>query len=744
MTTSVVPRAPRARCCGCGSTEVVAACHHCGALMCGRDARGDGGAAKRPSSEFAGLNIEAPEAFHCPDCRHFTGHRPLRELLGGAAAAVAGVLLMFAGVGLGLVVFLLGAAVAVGAYLVGRRRDAEALRTRPPLPLPATVDSAKIRETVRGTLSLDAKGEYHTSVDPARGEFSVAMTFARADLERLALYQRKYRLSPGTGVPYHAGFAVLHGESGAVFADPESAGPVIPLTGNTGGHPFFTAADGRSGARWEVGSTYTVTPERDADHVPIWLTPALTPEQDQRTLEIEVQWSRIGPDSDPLVIDKFQPLTLYVPVSWGNVENANHRPLVGRRPDPQDPDTVVRCIEWNQVVLTEKDRAAGRLTLSVRFEERISMDDVIRGEATAFFKGTLSGLSGVEVLLPLGGRRGAGGGLGRAGTEVHATFELSLAGVRYQDLRVVPDQAKDHTRPETEDFPGIIPDHETIARLTNALSDEGYYVKRVVENPARTSGKAHVMNRYWDITGRRYDGVYPIDFSLSLTGEEQHNGDIRAHAGHSRVRLIVRATYATKAMEEQIEGEWDRLGSIIRETLRSRPAGTADAFFGDHAAPSGHTTGAHGTGGYSTGYGPAAPGYGPEPSGYGPAAPGYGQAPPSGHGRAAPRYGRAAPRYGQAASGYGPAGAGYGPAAGNRSAEPGYGPAAGNGPAGSGYGPAGSGSGHGAAGSEQVPARVVELRRQREDIERQWASGGIDEKTFRAVSAWIDAQLDVR
>ena len=51
-------------------------------------------------------------------------------------------------------------------------------------------------------------------------------------------------------------------------------------------------------------------------------------------------------------------------------------------------------------------------------------------------------------------------------------------------------------------------------------------LKRVIENPPQTGKRADVVNRYWDIAGRRYNRVYPCEFHLILTGEEVHDGQL--------------------------------------------------------------------------------------------------------------------------------------------------------------------------------------------------------------------------
>ena len=46
----------------------------------------------------------------------------------------------------------------------------------------------------------------------------------------------------------------------------------------------------------------------------------------------------------------------------------------------------------------------------------------------------------------------------------------------------------------------MIPNDEMVIGLTNALS-ENYYVKRVIEHPPRSGGRADHVQRYWDIAG---------------------------------------------------------------------------------------------------------------------------------------------------------------------------------------------------------------------------------------------------
>jgi hypothetical protein len=482
---------------------------------------------------------------------------------GGVAAA--GLLMLFLLPLAGVILVLGSAGTAVWIRYADRRRDQAALRDRPSLPVIPSIDSVEVREVLRGELVLDADGTYRTSVTPVDGHIKVEATFGRPDQDRLRQYCRKFRMTSRADVPFSAGYLVLCGRAGLEFTDRVGGGLVVPLAGMVGTQPFLASEDGPVSAKWQVRLGHRVTGVPGRSEIPLWLTPALMPESDQRTLLLDLQWLGNWPSAESsLDADRVERLTLHVPAAWGNVEYVEGA-TVGSR---VDPDSGRRLIEWKQVSLNQDER---RLTLAVHFEERISLTDVIKGSLVVSFRGALSGLEGVDLFEPLGGRR-RGGKFTDVKTEVTADVELSLNGVRYQDVRVVPDPRKDDPVriPETHEFPGVIPDHETLIALTDAMSGDGYYVKRVIENPPRDRGRADLVNRAWDVAGRRYFGVYPVDFHLVLTGEEVYGSDIRAEAGNTKVRLYVKGAFASKEMEDEIESVWYGLQGIISETLQQQ------------------------------------------------------------------------------------------------------------------------------------------------------------------------------
>jgi hypothetical protein len=418
-----------------------------------------------------------------------------------------------------------------------------------------------------------------------KGKLTVDMALGRPDIDRIDLYRKKFRLPEAESLRFCAGFVVLEGQVGLAFRGEPAQQTFLDLTGDVQGHPLFTPDGDRAPGEWTLDLDYGLRKD-EVESIPIWLTPSFVPEQDQRALELELQWTDFGPEDCDLEVDRVESLRLLVPISWGNLESNTLDATVGVVDDPDDPDDAVREIEFTCHPVDHGERRNGRVLFSMLFENEIRPTDAIRGRFVVSFKGALSGVTDVSVFHPLGGRRRLGDAELVPRTDVEATFRLCLDGIRYQDLRVVPDHnvPADLSRHESVAFEQVVPDHETVIDLTNELSQQGYYVKRVIENPPRRGGEANVFNRIWDIAGRRYDGVYPVDFHLVLTGEEFHEGDIRARGGNTTVRITAQGAYTrpvdstghhSAGLEEKIVKTWEHLREATVATL-DRRAGRTD------------------------------------------------------------------------------------------------------------------------------------------------------------------------
>jgi hypothetical protein len=576
---AIEPRASVARCYECGSSPVFALCHHCWRPGCKKHVRPSSRWARKIfAREGGGPGLAKAPAYHCGACAHrktlttgATG-RWLATGLGGAALAVAGIVTVWLSLIVGAIFLLAGGLSAAVAVLQVRRGVARERAALPVPLLPKAVD-VELTEELRGQITLRGEGdEYRTVLEPVKGALSLRFTFGGPDRERVRRRLKRTRTADAT-IPWCAGRILLSGPFG-IRAGDEIAGPMLRLDGDSGEHAVFRRLDPPSSSPWKYRRGYELRTEPEIASGPIWITPSIVPDSGRHGLELDVQWVEFGPDEDkPLSLRMIELLRLEFPVSWGEIHtwgihddlSAQPRATVGLLGEGR------RFIELKRLTPADQEKNEARathLTLSIHFSEQVDPGDEISGQVTAEMRGTLSGVAGVALFNSLGGRR-ALGKPASVKTRVDLGFRLSLANIRYQALRVEPDRAaEDSNRDSYADrFDSVIPDDEAVIALTNAMSEEGYYVKHVIENPPRSGRRANELQRYWDIKGRRYVGVYPIEFHIILTGEEVHGGGIRPDGGGTQVRIVVKGAHTDAEMEQKVQEEYKRLRDLTLDTL---------------------------------------------------------------------------------------------------------------------------------------------------------------------------------
>ncbi len=576
MPYVIEEHAPRVRCYRCGSPDIFSLCHHCAKPMCKEHSPAAFDTTGKPvSREFGDLELTHHQqgVYHCDEHAHVVKGRLTSLIWVGAGLAVVGVIVAFLSLVPGLVLLLAAGATAGLAYRADKIREEAARASRPPLPLIPQLDSVSVVETLRGEVRLGDDG-YTSTAGLVSGQIDLGMTLAKAGRDRLARYRDKYRLADGEPVEFSAGFGVIQGEVGLTFpAGHEEiilpGGTCLSFRGNPDGHPLFGSVPGRPEGEWRFGLRYDLMAARAPESIPLWIVPSMVPASDQRTLEIDLHWELLGEQGREFGLERFDLIELRVPPEWGDVESTSPGDALTSRPRHGEP----RSIQWKQLPPRGDKDETHRMsrTLTVRFEHQIMDRPSLKGSLRATFSGTLSGLTGIGFYLPGGGQVKPPPEI-KSKTEVSVDFSISLGSVRYQDDRFVPDQGNvdDVRRSEVDEFQGVLPDYRTVVELTNAISREGYYVKRVIENPPSGGRRAGVVNRVWDIAGRWYEGVFPIDFHMTLTGEEEYQGSIRANAGNTVARISVQGTYANPKMKGQIEGKWDELHRIVKKMLQDR------------------------------------------------------------------------------------------------------------------------------------------------------------------------------
>jgi hypothetical protein len=565
------PRTPQVRCHECGAVKLAALCHHCWRPLCSEHAHPSGRARQwLVGREGSGTGLGRTRARHCVTCS-----APVPRGLRMATAALA----VLAAGGAVTLILIVGSAAAwavtavvialAGLVPVAARRQARRVWHRRPMPVRPTLERLGLTERLNVAITLDEQGHYVTTPTEVNGRIEALLVLGPTDRDR---FDRRLRRSPrgaARDTRFTAGRLVLKGYA-PISASDGALAPVIPLDGSTADFAVFQELDAQSASRWPYGLNYKLLADPDLNAGPIWITPAVLPGSDRRALELELQWVKLGPDKKPLSMEIVDFLELLYPVGWGEVEQVIPRGATAGLADTDAEGRSWRRVRWTQILPKVNEQEERRLRLVVRLENRIDLNEQVSGSVEVVMKGALSGIENIEFYGSLGERRRQSSGA-RIRTRIRAGFDLSLASIRYQEERVFP---RHHARNgEADDVAAsfdVIPNDETVIDLTNAMSKSGYYVKRVIENPPRSGNKADVVQRYWDIAGRYYHGLWPLDFHLIVTGEEFHRGDIRPERGTTNVRIIVRGSHSNPAMEKRIEEFWKDLNELTCETIQAR------------------------------------------------------------------------------------------------------------------------------------------------------------------------------
>lgn len=116
---------------------------------------------------------------------------------------------------------------------------------------------------------------------------------------------------------------------------------------------------------------------------------------------------------------------------------------------------------------------------------------------------------------------------------------------------------------------GIPLTHEQVRSVLQALADENVSIKHVSQRePVVESQEGAVLKRSWDILGRYYSRIYPIDVHVILSGRESLNEEDRANSGVT-IQLALRVLVNSKAkeMELAVEGLCTKFENLLANTV---------------------------------------------------------------------------------------------------------------------------------------------------------------------------------
>jgi uncharacterized protein YlzI (FlbEa/FlbD family) len=229
-------------------------------------------------------------------------------------------------------------------------------------------------------------------------------------------------------------------------------------------------------------------------------------------------------------------------VTWKSVELKQDEQI------PDDHPAITKTTPRKKTADGKKNKkTAFQTTFYLRFagSSKVLPRGKVTGRLHLRFEGAISGLKEVSLYSPLGYGRVEEEVAVVKQTIVEVNFQFHLESLCLRQFYPVTEAIEQLT---------TIPEGEVIARLVNALSDKDMYVQRVIENPPQMNqAHAHIMNRLWVITGRRYQQATPIDFRIVAIGQEQYDaGSDKPVAGSTQFEITVQGSIIEEGMRDHI------------------------------------------------------------------------------------------------------------------------------------------------------------------------------------------------
>lgn len=437
----------------------------------------------------------------------------------------------------------------------------------PPFPVIGRTPSATVTDRIKGYIELKENGVYSSMVINKSGELKCSLRLTPEDYHRWNEYRHRLRRRSLQRIFYHAGFVTFDSISSLTNKFPQRTHPnfikdrinTIRLAYPLEGYPIFDLAQP---PKWQIETLYRydINSVQQTYELPIQLVPNIVnegePQNPKTALEITVQinrefWPESLLDFPPII----KSLKLNIPRELGKGEVFDPSPASLPAQNDGSP------IEWSDIKLRlfeKKYPHSWHRVFYVRFARPLVSDIKFNGSITLSLAGSLSGIDNVAFYYPTGHKRDE---LCNIEKRTNAEIEFSLALKPLRNRRRYFD-----SRPIAK--LGVVPDHKLINDLVRKLNGSKTYVQRVIENPPQTSfAHAAFQNRFWDIGGRTYDGIYPIDFHILIYGREEYRADDKPINGNVTFEISAHATIINDGMKGKVDEFLNSIEEKINESV---------------------------------------------------------------------------------------------------------------------------------------------------------------------------------
>lgn len=492
---------------------------------------------------------------HCKYCWHYhIRYRWVGIILFIAIVCVWGLYEVFApsvGVEIPFLIFIATVFLFIPLWMWGKTY--QDFKRYPPFPMIGENPEISIKERIEGNIILDQSGNYQGDVHHRSGILTYKVHLTPDDTVKRHSYVNEKRTT------VHAGFILLDSKMDLRFRDftLKDQPNIIKLEST----PNQISQHERTKWSWEKDIQFD--PQQifgGNDVLPIQIVAVVVPQlgekieekEDMNGLELTVQ---VNPDfinSDlmkgEIRISNFE---LRADSRLGYIQSV-YPPEA-----QQGNNNTAPYVKWKNILLVNNTPVPYKVFF-VRYRRPVEQTMVFKGCIEVEVNQSASGIKQVLLFFPTGHRR----------KDPHCQFKTTIIAdfeIHLQKWFV--------RRTYTLNFPvlgkNLPPNYSIVNSIVSDLSsNEGYYIQRVIENPPHTNkADAYILNRLWDIGGRWYGGLYPIDFHIVVTGKEFYNeGRDTPIKGELTFDITLQAIIVNKELKDMV----DNVRKKIEQTISAR------------------------------------------------------------------------------------------------------------------------------------------------------------------------------
>lgn len=571
---------PKKRCAESRSQDVESTCHHCGTPLSAshsitelKDKR------RHKAYEYKELFLSQLDGgkipAHCQSCLHYVEDPywflpPQALSVFGMITGIALVVLSsfkiipLWGIIIGIVVSL----ASMFSFLFKRkspkiiRKQIEEQRSSFPVLGQTKVS---ISEKIQGSLKLTKSGTYILEPAALFGHFKYSLFMTDHHREQMQKYLQHFDLSAENSVECNGGVLFLNSDSVIQPINYET-----PLPGHglqkikiqTPLHNLIYLIDHTSREdSWDVEFKYSMNNISDAQmttsKLPLYIIPKMINDGNQPTLALEIHINRNSPEHDTTKIKHIESLSIDLPANFGDIRYAKPNASILQPTSDNNIEKDALSIVWKNIKLNSEQTQKGYTTVYLGLMDEIPEATSIQGKLLALYDGSISGVKDFTYYNALGSET-APNSFDKT-TEVGLQFELDLESLKNIENVIFND---------TFNYLHVIPNSHVTTDIVKKISDAGFYIKNMIETPTTPSVKRqHCIKLNWDIEGRYYLGILPIDFQIMLAGESPYSAQPDGFTGSTIVNISISAEVNSESLKQQVKDSLNDLRKLLETTL---------------------------------------------------------------------------------------------------------------------------------------------------------------------------------